>query len=119
MMQEMLRFIKQTAADDPPLPADPTKLQLLPIERFTQLEIPVSDFQEADVFQIYQARCTEPKAFHNGSARNDWVWVQTGGEESYGDLRGRVVAPLLALFKIRNVLSEAAGVHRLAIGSRT
>jgi len=26
MMEELLRFIKQTAADDPPLPADPTKL---------------------------------------------------------------------------------------------
>jgi len=35
--------------------------------------------------------------------------------ESYGDLRGRVVARLLALFKIRNVLSGAADVHRLAL----
>jgi hypothetical protein len=115
MMEEMLRFIKQTAADDPRLPADPTELGLLPVERFTQLEIPVSDFQEADVFQIHRARCTGTKAFRNGGARNDWVWVQTGGEESYGDLRGRAVARLLALFKIRNVLSEAAGVHRLAL----
>jgi len=92
---------------------------LLPVERFTQVEIPVSDFQEADIFQIHQARYTGTKAFRNGGARNDWVWVQTGGEGSYGDLRGRVVARFLALFKIRNVLSEAAGVHRLAIGSRT
>ena len=53
MMEEMLRFIKQTAADDPQLPADPTKQGLLAVERFTQLEIPVSDFQEADVFQIH------------------------------------------------------------------
>jgi len=43
------------------------------------------------------------------------VWVQTGGEANYGDLRGRVVARLLALFKIRNILSEAAGIHRLAL----
>jgi len=35
MMEEMLRFIKQTAADDPRLPADPTELGLLPVERFT------------------------------------------------------------------------------------
>ena len=65
---------------------------MLPVERFTQLETMVSDFQEADLFQIHQARCTGTKAFRNGGARNDWVWVQTGGEESYGDLRGRVVA---------------------------
>ena len=38
-----------------------------------------------------------------------------GGEDSYGDFRGRGVAQLLALFKIRNVFSEAAGVRRLAL----
>jgi len=31
-MDEILRFIKQTAADDPRLPADPTELGLLPVE---------------------------------------------------------------------------------------
>ena len=111
MMEGMLRSIKQTAADDPQLPADPTELGLLPVGRFTQLEIPVSDFQEADVFQIHWARCTGTKAFRNGGARNDWVWVQTGGAKSYGNLRGRAMTQLLALFKIRNVLSEAAGIH--------
>jgi len=85
-MEELLRFIKQTAADDPGLPADPTELGSLPVEPFTQLAIPVSDLQEPDVFQIHQARCTGIKAFHNGGARHNWVWVQTGGEESYGDL---------------------------------
>jgi len=73
MMEEMLRFIKQTAADDPRLPADPTELRLLLLERFTQLEIPVSDFQRAEVFQIHRARCTGTKAFSNGGDRNDWV----------------------------------------------
>jgi len=34
---------------------------------------------------------------------------------NYGDLQGRVVARLIALFKIRNILSEAAAVHRLAL----
>jgi len=115
MMEEMLRFIKQTAADDPRLPADPTGLELLPVERFTRLEIPVSDIQEGDVFQIYRARWTGTKAFHNGGARNHWVWVQTSGEGSNGDLRERAVARLLALFKIGNVLSEAGGIHWLAL----
>jgi len=31
MMAEMLRFIKQTAEDDPRLPVDPTELGLLPV----------------------------------------------------------------------------------------
>jgi len=115
LMEEMPRFIKQTAADDPRLPTDPTQLGLLPVERFTQLEIPDSDFHEADNFQIHQASCTGTMAFCNGGARNDWVWVQTGGDESYGDLRGSTVAPLLALFLKRYVLSEAAGVHWLAL----
>ena len=54
-------------------------------------------------------------AFRNGDPRNDWIWVHLAGEESYGNLRGRVVARLLALFKIRNVVSGAGDVHRLAL----
>jgi len=115
IMQEILPFTRQTAADDRRLPADPTELGLLPVEGFAQLEIPVPDFQETDRFQIQWARCTGTKAFCNGGPRNDWVWVQTGGEANYGDLRGRVVARLLALFNIRNILSEAGAVHRLAL----
>ena len=67
------------------------------------------------MFQIHRARCTGTKAFRNGGPRNDWVCVQAGGEESYGDLRERVVARLLALVKIRNVLSGAGDIHRLAL----
>jgi len=115
MIEEMLRFIKQTRADDQRLPADRTELGLLPIEQFTHLEIPISDFQETDMFQIHRARCTGTMAFRNGGPRNDWVWIQAGGEDSYGDLRGRMVARLLGLFKIRNVLSGAGSVHRLAL----
>jgi len=115
MMEEILRFIRQAAADDRRLPADPAELRLLPVERFAQLEIPVPDVQETDRFQNQRARCTGTKAFRNGGSRNDWVWVQTGGEANFGDLRGRVVARLLALFKIRNILSEAAAVHLLAL----
>jgi len=115
MMEEILHFIRQTAADDRRLPVDPAELRLLPVEGFAQLEIPVPDFQETEMFQIHRARCTGIKAFRNGGSRNDWVWVQTAGEANYGDLRGGVVAQLLALFKIRNILSEAAAVHRLAL----
>jgi len=63
MIEEMLRFIEQTAANDLRLPTDTPELGFLPIERFTQLQIPVADFQEADVFQIQRARCTGTKAF--------------------------------------------------------
>jgi len=34
MMEEILCFIRQTAADDRLLPADPAKLGLLPVEGF-------------------------------------------------------------------------------------
>src|SRR5207302_1556750 len=81
----------------------------------SQLEIPVANFQETDRFQIYLARCTGVKAFCNGGPRNDWVWVQTSEETNYGDLRVPAVARLVALFKIKNVLSEAAGVQWLAL----
>jgi len=75
------------------------------------LEIPVADFQETDMFQIHWARCTGTKAFHNSGLRNDWVWIQASGEESYGDLQGRGVVRLVELFKIRNILSESGGVR--------
>jgi len=115
MMQEILGFTRQTAADGRRLPADPTELGLLPVAGFAQLAIAVADFQETDRFQIHRARCTGTKAFRNGGPSNDWVWVQTGVEANYGDLQGRVVPRLLALFKIRNILSEPGAVHRLAL----
>ena len=71
MIEEMLRFIKQTIADDQRLPSDRTELGSVPIEQFTHLEIPVSDLQEADVFQFHPALCTGTKAFRNGIPRND------------------------------------------------
>ena len=119
MIEEMLRFIRQSIADDQRLPSDRTELGLLPVEQFAHLEILVPDFQEADIFQIHRARCTGTKAFRNGDSRNDWIWVQAGGEESYGDLRGRVVARLLAPIKIRNVLSGARRCPSPGIGTHT
>jgi len=115
MIEEMLSFIWQTIADNQRLPSDRTELGSLRVEQFTHLEIPVSDFQEADVFQVHHTGYTGTKAFRNGDPRNDWIWVRASGEESYGDLRGRVVARLLALFKIRNVLSGVGDVHLLAL----
>jgi len=115
IMEEMLRVTKETVADDHPLSSDPTELGLLPVEQFAHLEIPVADVQETDVFQIHRARSTGTRAFRSGGPGNDWVWIQTGGEDSYGDLQGREVAQLLALFHIRNVFSEAAGVRRLTL----
>jgi len=47
--------------------------------------------------------------------RNDWVWIQAGGEDNYGNLQGRGVAQLSALFRIRKVFSEASGVRHLAL----
>jgi len=73
IMEEMLRFTKQTVADDHPLSSDPTELRLLPVEQFTHLEIPVADFQKTDVFQIHRARSTGTMAFRSGSPRNDCV----------------------------------------------
>jgi len=73
MMQEILRFTRQTAADYRRLPGHPTEQGLLPVNRFAQLEIPVADFQETDRFQIHRARCTETKGFCHGGPRNDWV----------------------------------------------
>ena len=115
MMEEILRFIRQMAADDRRLPADPAEPGLLPVEGFAHLGIPVPDFQETDRLQMHRATCTGTRAFHNGGSSNDWVSVQTGGKANYGDLRGRLVARFLALFKIRNIPSEAPAVHRLAL----
>ena len=115
LIEEMLLFIGLTIADDQWLPSDHTELGSLPVEEFTHIEIPVSAFQEADVFQIHRARCTGIKSFCNGDPRNVWIWGQAGREVSSGDQQGLVVAGLLALFKIRNVLSGARDVHRLAL----
>ena len=110
---EMLRFIRQTIADDQRPLSNCTELRSLPVEQFTHLEIPVPGFKETSVFQIHRPCYTRTKAFRKGGPRNDWVLVEAGGEASYGDLRGRMVARWLAKFKIRKVLSGAGEIHRL------
>ncbi|CUS06721.1 unnamed protein product, partial [Tuber aestivum] len=115
MVEEMVRYIQRTVADELRVPTNSSELGLLPVEQFTKLEIPVPDFQSTDVFQIHRARCTGTNTFRNAALRNDWIWIQVGGVDSCGDLRGRCVARLLGLFKIRNVRSKAGGVTRLAL----
>ncbi|CAZ80618.1 unnamed protein product [Tuber melanosporum] len=113
MAAVLVTHIRRTAVENRRLPVDPSELRFLPAERFTMLEIPVLDFQETDVFQIHRVRCTGKLSFRNTGARNDWVWIQVGGLDLYGDLRGRTVARLLGLFKIGNV--RAGAVSRLAM----
>ena len=81
---------------------DLTILLSLPVELMTTLEIPVLAFQETDVYDIHRARCTSAQLFRNHASRNDCVWIQAGGAQMYGALRRRLLAKLLALFKIRN-----------------
>src|SRR5437879_2789994 len=114
LLPEMLRYIRKTPTDERRLPADSTELELLPVEHFNQLEIPVPDFQETNVFQIHRDRYTRTKAFRNAGPRNDWVWIQAGGADTCGDLRGRSVAKLAGLFKIRSFWSEVGRVSQLA-----
>ena len=109
---ELINYVRQTMADEQQLPVDPSELKFLPAEQFTQLKIPLPDLQETDIFQIHCARCTGRKLFRNSGARNDWIWIQAGGLEMYGKLRGRAVARLVELFKIRNLQTEV--VSRLA-----
>jgi hypothetical protein len=95
------------------LPEDHAILRSLPVELLTQLEVPVPTFQETDVYEIHRARCTGDRLFRNQASRNDCVWIQAGGEQMYGALRGRLPAKLLALFKIRDYTQEGT-VCRLA-----
>jgi len=46
MMQEILRFTRQTPVHDRQLPAGPTELGLLPVEGIAQHEIPVTDLRK-------------------------------------------------------------------------
>ena len=109
---ELIGYLSQTMADERQLPVDPSERKFLPAEQFTQLEIPVPDFQGTNIFQIHRGCCTGRKSFPNSGARNDWIWIQAGGLDMYGELRGRAVAGLVGLCKIRNMRMEV--VSRLA-----
>jgi len=105
---ELVNYLRRAVTDERQLPADPSELKFSPAELFTQLEIPVADFQETNIFQVHRARCTGKKSFRNSGPRNDWIWIQAGGPDMYGELRGRAVARLVGLFNIRNMLTGVA-----------
>jgi len=84
------------------------------VELLTQLEIPVLAFQESGIYDIHRARCTCTGLFRNQTSGNDCVWIQAGGENMYGALRGRLPARLIALFKMRSGYMQQDTVYRLA-----
>jgi len=105
---ELVNYVGRAVTDERQLPVDPSELKFSPAELFTQLEIPVADFQETNIFQVHRARRTGKKSFRNSSLRNDWIWIQASRPDMYGELRGRAVARLEGLFKIRNMWTGVA-----------
>jgi len=93
---------------------EPTALlPSLLVKLLMQKEVPVPVFQETEVYDIHCARCTGGRLFRNQESRNDWVWVQAGGEEMYGALRRRLPAKLMAVCKIWHSISDR-GIRQLA-----
>jgi len=111
--REWLQYSRQNLPIDQSDPEDHATLRSFPLELLTQLEVPVPAFQEADVYEIHRARSTGTLHYRNQCSCNDWVWVQAGTEEMYGALRGRLLAKLVALLKIRDPRSEET-VRRVA-----
>jgi len=116
--RKLIRYSRPNLPAAHCLPEDHAMLRSLPVELLTQVEIPVVAFQEADVDEIHHARSPGDLHFRHQGCRNDWVWLQAGTEEMCGALRGRLLAKLVALLKIRNQRSDntvrqVAGVHML------
>jgi len=109
----LIRYSWHNLPTERQLPEHHAILQSLPVELLTPLKIPVVAFQESHVYEIHHTRCTDALDFRNQGSRNDWVWVQAGSGEMYGALRGRLLAKLVALFKIRDYTCENA-VRRIA-----
>jgi len=103
---ELIRYSRLSLPPECRLPESPPILLALLVELLTQLEIPVLAFQEFRVCDIHRARCTGAQLFHNQTSRNDCVWIQAGGENMYGALRGRLPARLIALFKIQSAYMQ-------------
>jgi len=74
----------------------------------------VLPFQESGVYDIHRARFTGARLFRNQTSRNDCVWIQPGGENVYGALRGRLPASLIALFKVPSGYMQQDMVYCLA-----
>jgi len=112
--RELIRYIRHNLPAAHHLPEDHAMLRSLPIERLTQLEIPVLAFQEADIYEIHHERSTGDLHCRNQGSHNDWM----GTEEMYGVLRGRLRAKLGTLLTIRdyrsdNTVRPVAGVQML------
>ena len=58
---ELINYVRQSVANERQLPVDLSELKFHPAEHFTQLGIPVPDFQETDIFQIQRLRFTGRK----------------------------------------------------------
>jgi len=84
------------------------------VELLTQLELRVLAFLESVVYDIHRARCTGARLCHNQTSRNDCFWIQAGGENMYGALRGRLQASFIARFKIRSGDMQQDKVYPLA-----
>ncbi|KAG0133812.1 hypothetical protein HOY82DRAFT_577677 [Tuber indicum] len=72
------------------------------LPQFMMLETPGLEFQATDVFQTHRVRCTGKKSFQITCMPNEWIWIQVGRSDMYGDLCGYAVIRLLGLYKIRN-----------------
>ncbi|KAL0630557.1 hypothetical protein Q9L58_010596 [Maublancomyces gigas] len=92
--QKIADYSKRSLRDAQRLTTNIAELKQLRAERFKQLEIAVSKFQETDYYTIHRGRCTVDKGFRGGIPRNDWVSVSVGDESQYGALRGRLPCQL-------------------------
>jgi len=118
--RQLIQYTRHNLPINHGLREDHATLRSLPIERVTQLEVPVLTLQEADVYEIHRARSTGTLHFRNQGSRNDWVWVQAGTEEMYDALMGGLPAKLVALLRIRdprfkNTVRRVAGVQFLTL----
>jgi len=60
------------------------------------------------------ARCWGARPFCNQTSWNHTIWIQAGGENIYGVLRGRLPVRLVAPFKILSGNMQQDTVDRLA-----
>ena len=114
IFEELIKYSRRSLKDEERLPEDAERLNIMPVEQFGQLQIPVLAFQETDVYDTHHARTTGKRSFRNGASRNDWVWVAVGTVGQYGALRGYLPGKLRGLFKVRDTVADAKTVYRLA-----
>jgi len=112
--RELIRYSRLSLPSEHRLPENAVILRALPVELLTQLEIPVLAFQEFGVCDIHWARCTGARLFRNQPSQNDCVWIEAGGENMYGALRGRPPARPIGLFKIPSGYIQQDTVYCLA-----